>query len=93
MTEAVPEGRLETLSVLRAGDVGTIAEIDASQDMAKRLADIGFVRDARVEMLRSGTPCLVRIGPPCVGLGRANQRCILLSRTVQPKSSSTEWKL
>ncbi len=84
MADAVPEKSLETLSALNVGDVATIAEIDASQDMAKRLADIGFVRDARVEMLRPGTPCLVRIGPTCVGLGRANQRCILLSRTVQP---------
>ena len=72
-------GAADTLPVLRAGEVGTIAGIAAMQIAAKRLADMGFVRGAQIEMLRPGTPCLVRIGTACVGLGAAHQDSILLS--------------
>ena len=69
----------DSLPVLGAGEIATIARIDTTQVTAKRLADMGFVRGARIEMLRPGKPCLVRIGSACVGLGAAHQDSILLS--------------
>jgi Fe2+ transport system protein FeoA len=69
-----------TLQALRAGESGTVNRIAAEQATAKRLADMGFVRGAHVKVLRPGRPCLVRIGPTCVGLGVALQKCILLTR-------------
>ena len=51
------------------------------QRLAKRLADMGFVRGALVEMIRTGKPCLVRIGSTCVGLGADHQRSIGVQRT------------
>jgi Fe2+ transport system protein FeoA len=74
----------ESLPVLEAGEVGTIAGVSATQIAAKRLADMGFVRGARVEMLRPGTPCLVRIGSACVGLGAAHQDSVLLCDQAEP---------
>lgn len=68
------------LAALAEGENGTVVEIAAGEATAKRLADMGFVRGGYVEMIRSGRPCLVRIGPTCIGLGREIQQVILLHR-------------
>ena len=74
-------GAQERLSALNAGEAAAIVSIAASQASAKRLADMGFVRGALVEMIRTGKPCLVRIGSTCVGLGAEHQRSIGVQRT------------
>lgn len=71
----VAVGRLR-LSGLIAGDVARITGMGASQTASKRLADMGFVRGAVVEMVRPGRPCLVRVGGTYVGLGVENQHSI-----------------
>jgi len=71
----------DRLSSLRTGEAAAIVSIAASQASAKRLADMGFVRGALVEMIRTGRPCLVRIGATCVGLGADHQRSIGVQRT------------
>jgi Fe2+ transport system protein FeoA len=68
------------LAAFAEGENGTVVEIAAGEATAKRLADLGFVRGGYVEMIRSGRPCLVRIGPTCIGLGREIQQVILLYR-------------
>ena len=67
------------LPMLEAGDVATITGITGNQVAAKRLADMGFVRGARLEVIRPGWPCIVRIAGVCVGLGAAYQHCIQLA--------------
>ncbi len=37
--------------------------------MAKRLADMGFVRGARLQMIRPGNPCIVSLERTRMGLG------------------------
>ncbi len=71
----------DRLSGMKTGETAAIISIAASQASAKRLADMGFVRGALVEMIRTGRPCLVRIGATCVGLGADHQRSILVLRT------------
>lgn len=71
----------DRLSGLKTGEAAAIVSIAASQAAAKRLADMGFVRGAVVEMIRPGRPCLVRIGATCVGLGADHQRSIGVRRT------------
>lgn len=66
------------LSGLVSGDVARVAGVEAAQTAAKRLADMGFVRGAVVEMVRPGKPCLVRIGGTYVGLGLENQNSVLV---------------
>ena len=73
---AVPD----RLSSMKTGESAAIVSIAASQASAKRLADMGFVRGALVEMIRPGRPCLVRIGSTCVGLGADHQRSIGVER-------------
>ena len=70
----------DRLSSLRTGESAAIVSIAASQASAKRLADMGFVRGALVEMIRTGKPCLIRIGSTCVGLGLDHQRSIGVQR-------------
>lgn len=71
----------DRLSSLKSGEAAVIVSIAASQTSAKRLADMGFVRGALVEMVRTGKPCVVRIGSTCVGLGADHQRSIGVQRT------------
>ena len=67
-----------SLPTLKTGEHGTIASINGDEGRAKRLADMGFVRGARVTMVRPGAPCIVRIDGRCVGLGGGHQQSILL---------------
>ena len=64
---------------LKAGDTALIKGIASSQHAAKRLADLGFVPGMRLEMIRPGHPCIVRVNGTCVGLGGAHQASIGLS--------------
>lgn len=68
-----------SIPALKAGEVAVVARITTTQGAAKRLADMGFVRGALVEMVRPGAPCIVRIEQTCFGLGRGHQSCIELS--------------
>jgi Fe2+ transport system protein FeoA len=70
---------LRDLSEVASGDCATVERITAEEATAKRLADMGFVRGAAVTKVRSGRPCLVRIGTTCVGLGLPLQKTILVA--------------
>ena len=67
-----------TLPTLDVGDVATIAGVTGSMRSTKRLADMGFVHGARIEMIRPGLPCIVRISGVCIGLGADYQYSIQL---------------
>ena len=71
-------GSQRSATTLEAGDVGVIDCIKTGATHAKRLADLGFVRGARVEMVRPGAPCILRIAGQCYGLGRGHQDSIAL---------------
>ncbi len=68
-----------SLQDLRLGGVGVVVGVKATQDAAKRLADIGFIPGIRVEMLRPGKPCIVRVNGTCLGVGVQFQESILLT--------------
>jgi Fe2+ transport system protein FeoA len=68
-----------TLPTLEVGNVATIAGVSGSMRATKRLADMGFVQGARIEMIRPGLPCIVRISGICVGLGADYQQSIQLA--------------
>jgi len=70
----------DRLSSLKTGQAAAVVSIKAAQTAAKRLADMGFVRGAVVEMIRPGRPCLVRISGTCGGLGVEHQRNIIVHR-------------
>lgn len=66
------------LPQLPPGRRGTIESIQDQGGLAKRLADMGFVRGAEVTMIKPGSPCIVRIAGRCIGLGVVGQRRIAL---------------
>ena len=72
------EGRCRLRS-LRTREVAVVAGVEATQIAAKRLADMGFTPGVRVEMLRPGRPCLVRLNGTCMGVGAHYQKSILLT--------------
>jgi len=57
-------------------DVAIVVGIVAEEIAAKRLADLGFVPGVRVEMVRKGNPCIVRLDGTRIGLGTTLQRAI-----------------
>jgi len=65
-----------TILDLDAGDIAVVSEIDPSTPSAKRLADMGFVPGAVVEMLQPGLPCIILFGSTRLGLGEGYQRAI-----------------
>ena len=69
-------GSLRNLLSLRKGEVVVIDRIGSTERSAKRLADMGFVRGAKLEMLRPGAPCLILVSGVCMGLGLPLQRVI-----------------
>ncbi len=73
-------GPHDRLSDLGTSETAAIVSIETSRTSAKRLADMGFVRGAIVEMIRTGRPCLVRVGLTCVGLGFEHQGSIVVRR-------------
>lgn len=67
-----------SLQYLKSGDIGVIECVTAADGAAKRLADLGFIRGSHLEMVRPGSPCIVRLAGSCVGLGIAHQAAIQL---------------
>ena len=78
----------ESVRSLKSGRSSTIVGIAAEHLSAKRLADMGFVTGVRVKMIRRGNPCIVGIGGTFVGLGAANQTCVLVEPMEQESGSN-----
>lgn len=57
------------LPLLQEGHIGIVSSVNPAPEMAKRLADMGFIPGARIQMVRSGNPCIVRVDDTSVGLG------------------------
>lgn len=69
------------LTKLKRGQTAVVAAVNGAHYSSKHLADIGFVRGARIEMLRPGSPCIVKIHEgACVALGVGYQ----VSISVEP---------
>jgi len=76
MSEPKADLEQRRLQRLCAGDIAIVVGIVAEETSAKRLADLGFVPGVRVEMVRRGSPCIVRLDGTRIGLGSALQRAI-----------------
>lgn len=65
---------------LRTGELAEVVALAGGS--ARRLAEVGFVPGARLEMLRTGDPCIVRVDRARMGLGAGLQRDILIRAAV-----------
>lgn len=55
MSELVP------LTVLHRGQIAEVGELVGLPEQVRRLEELGLRVGARVEMVRSGAPCIIRI--------------------------------
>lgn len=49
------------LSALRCGQIAEIGQLLGLPEQIRRLEELGFRAGARLEMIRSGAPCIIRI--------------------------------
>ncbi|MFN3150091.1 ferrous iron transport protein A [Bremerella sp.] len=50
------------LNMVQPGSVVRISQVVGGQDDVKRMAEMGLQTGTEVEMLQSGSPCIVRVG-------------------------------
>ncbi|MBI1246584.1 hypothetical protein GC197_01925 [bacterium] len=50
------------LSMVRSGSIVRISQIVGGCDDVKRMAELGLQNGTEVEMVQSGSPCIVRVG-------------------------------
>lgn len=50
------------LTLLRSGQTGRVTEVFGGGDLAHRLREMGLLAGAMVEMVRAGSPCIIRLG-------------------------------
>jgi ferrous iron transport protein A len=55
MPELVP------LSVLRSGQIAEIGQLVGAPEQVRRLEELGLRTGARLEMIRGGSPCIIRV--------------------------------
>ena len=68
-----------TLRSMRAGDVGLVTALHSCGAAARRLAEFGLIRGTMVEVIRSGSPCIVRIDHTRLSMGASLQEGVDLS--------------
>jgi len=52
---------LVPLTMLRAGQVADVRQVVGQPEQVRRLEELGLRGGARLEMVRSGSPCIVRV--------------------------------
>jgi ferrous iron transport protein A len=50
------------LAMLPIGDVGEIVEVLGDENDVKRMSELGLRKGSLVEVVQSGSPCIVRFG-------------------------------
>jgi ferrous iron transport protein A len=58
-----PEGvrELVPLTILRAGQAGRVGEVLGKEDVVHRLREMGLHTGAEIQMIRPGSPCIIRL--------------------------------
>jgi ferrous iron transport protein A len=52
---------LVPLALLRAGQAGQVGEVLGTADLVHRLREMGLYDGAPVQMIRPGSPCIIRL--------------------------------
>jgi ferrous iron transport protein A len=75
---------LMPLSALRPGQLAEVRQIVGSPEHVRRLEELGVRAGERLEMVRSGSPCIVRIGASTLCLRNGE----ILAVMVAPRMSA-----
>jgi len=74
-----PAHDLIPMTLLTAGQMGRIAAMVGGADQIHRLRELGLRDGAEVEMVRPGSPCIIRLGGQKLGL-RSDEMARVLVR-------------
>ena len=66
------------LSQLPTGHEGCIGEVHGACDLVHRLREIGLYDGARVQMIRPGSPCIIRLQGQRLGLRTDECACVMV---------------
>lgn len=75
---------LTPLNVLRPGQVAEVRQVVGTPEHVRRLEELGLRDGVRLEMVRPGSPCIVRIGASTLCLRNGD----LLAVMVAPRMSA-----
>ena len=84
MTFAAPMAPLIILNLLAAGQTAVVESVLGGTDEAHRLREMGLRDGATIQMLRPGSPCLIRLGSQKLGL----RSDVLHNVLVRPESGA-----
>lgn len=73
------------LHLLQTGEPAIVEELDGPDAAVHRLREMGLEPGAEVEMVREGSPCIVRIGAQRLCLRFDDATTILVSTAHQPR--------
>jgi ferrous iron transport protein A len=72
------------ITQLRRGEVGEISQVVGSPEQVRRLEELGLRGGVRLEMVRGGSPCIVRVA----GTTLCFRHDELLRVLVQPRKTA-----
>lgn len=73
-----PMPELVPLSALRSGQIGEIGQLLGIPDQIRRLEELGLRVGAILEMIRCGTPCIIRVDGSKLCFRNDDSLCILV---------------
>ncbi len=76
---------LVPLMCLRAGQLGRVCEVLGTGDLIHRLREMGLRDGAEVQMIRPGSPCIIRLDGQKLGF-RTDELARVMVRTESPFS-------
>jgi Fe2+ transport system protein FeoA len=68
------------LTMLRVGQVGQVRQVVGSPEHVRRLEELGIHSGAVVEMVQSGSPCIVRVGDSTLCLRHGELIAVLVAQ-------------
>jgi len=83
---------LVPLSTLSPGQSAKVRQVVGKTDQVRRLEELGLRHGVQLEMVRHGTPCIVRIGGPSSRRSFGGSKlCFRQSDLLQVMVTPTDW--
>jgi Fe2+ transport system protein FeoA len=77
-------GNIVSLDLMATGEQGHVLHVDGSPEVVHRLAEMGLREQACIEMIQSGSPCIVSVAGQRFSLRTDDVTEILVALTVTP---------
>lgn len=69
---------LTPISMLRPGQVAEVRQVLGMPEHVRRLEELGLRKGVRLEMVRSGSPCIVRLGVSTICLRNGELAAVMV---------------